>query len=68
MKQGEKEQMTIEELPLIMQADHIAALLDISRQGAYELMKQKGFPVIKVGRLKRVNRDAFFKWMENQNN
>lgn len=64
----EKRMQTTENLPLILQAEDIASILGISRNGAYELMKQKGFPVIQVGRLKRVNRDAFFKWMENQNN
>jgi hypothetical protein len=29
-------------------------------------MEQKGFPLIRIGRLKRVNRDAFFKWLEQQ--
>ena len=57
---------TMESLPLILQAEDIASILGISKNGAYELMKQKGFPVIQVGRLKRVNRDAFFKWMEQQ--
>ena len=59
---------TAENLPLILQAEDIAQILGISKNGAYELMKQTGFPVIQVGRLKRVNRDAFFRWMEQQNN
>jgi excisionase family DNA binding protein len=57
---------TTEDLPIILNAEDIAEVLGISKLSAYELMKQKGFPVIKIGRLKRVNRDAFFRWMENQ--
>jgi excisionase family DNA binding protein len=59
---------TPHDFPIVLNAEDIAAILGISRQGAYELMKQKGFPCVKIGRLKRVNRDAFFKWMETQNN
>lgn len=57
---------TSADYPIILNVEDIASILDISRQGAYELMKQKGFPCIKIGRLKRVNRDAFFHWLENQ--
>jgi excisionase family DNA binding protein len=57
---------TTEDLPIILNVEDIAEVLGISKQSAYELMKQKGFPVIKIGRLKRVNRDAFSRWMENQ--
>lgn len=53
---------SIHELPLIMTADDVAEVLHISKQGAYELFKQKDFPVKKVGRLKRVNRDEFIEW------
>ncbi|MGM9923364.1 MAG: helix-turn-helix domain-containing protein [Bacillus sp. (in: firmicutes)] len=60
--------MEIQQLPIIMKAEDVAEVLDISKHGAYALMKQKGFPCITVGRLKRVNREAFFKWMEEQNN
>ena len=57
----------IEDLPLVLNADDIAEILGISRISAYELMKETGFPVVRIGkRLKRVNRDSFFKWMEEQ--
>lgn len=54
--------MDIQDLPLIMTAEDVAKALGISKQGAYELFKEKGFPVKKVGRLKRVNRDSFIEW------
>ena len=57
---------TINDLPIILEAEHIAQVLGISKHSAYELMKRKGFPVLKIGRLKRVNRDAFFRWMEEE--
>jgi excisionase family DNA binding protein len=56
----------IEDYPLILTAEHIAEIMGISKRVAYELMEYKGFPLIRVGRLKRVNREAFFKWLEEQ--
>ena len=52
----------IDELPLIMRAEHVAKALNISKNGAYELFKQTDFPTITIGRQKRVNRDAFIEW------
>jgi len=57
-----------QDYPLILTADDIANILMINKNKAYELMKQKGFPTITMGRLKRVNRDSFFKWIEEQQN
>ena len=54
--------MDINELPLIMTAEHVAKVLGISKLSAYELFKTTGFPGKTVGRLKRVNRDAFIEW------
>lgn len=57
---------TVQDYPLILTADHIAEILGVSKRIAYEVMEHKGFPLVRVGRLKRVNRDAFFKWIENK--
>ncbi len=56
------------EYPLILTVDHISEIMGVSKRIAYELMEQKGFPLIRVGRLKRVNREAFFGWLEKQAN
>lgn len=66
MVNQEKTIKNIQDLPFVMKAEDIAAVLDISKHSAYELMKVKGFPVFKAGRLKRVNRDLFVKWIEEQ--
>ncbi len=58
---------TLQDYPLVLQVDHIAEILGVSKRVAYEVMERKGFPLVRVGRLKRVNRDAFFKWLESQN-
>jgi excisionase family DNA binding protein len=59
---------TKEQYPLVMTAKHVSEILGCSLRVAYEVMEQKGFPLIRVGRHKKVNRDAFFRWMESQAN
>ncbi|WP_449623175.1 helix-turn-helix domain-containing protein [Robertmurraya sp. Marseille-Q9965] len=40
--------------------------LKISKPSAYELMNQNDFPLIKIGRCKRVLKDDFFEWLANE--
>ena len=49
-----------EELPLFLNAQMVAKLLGISPSSSYELMHEKGFPVLRVG-----NR-LFRQWVEEQ--
>lgn len=56
----------IEDFPLILDAKNIADTLGISLRGAYYLMDDTSFPLLKLGRCKRVNRDDFFNWLEQQ--
>ena len=53
-----------EELPIVMGAEELAAVLQISRAGAYQLMNSEGFPVIRIGKRMLVPRERFFEWME----
>jgi excisionase family DNA binding protein len=59
---------TSTDYPLILTADHIAEIMGVSRRIAYEMMEYKGFPLVRIGRLKRVNRDSFFYWLETRAN
>jgi excisionase family DNA binding protein len=52
------------ELPLVLKADDIQRLLGLSRVRTYQLLHQRGFPVVRIGRCLRVPRDAFFRWLE----
>lgn len=52
-----------EDYPLILTAKEISEILQISKPTAYQLMEVSNFPVIKVGRCKRVLRDRFFEWL-----
>lgn len=55
-----------DQLPLTMNADHLANALGISRAGAYELIHTKGFPVIKLGKRLLIPKDKFIEWFEQQ--
>lgn len=57
---------TKEDYPLVLKASHLAVILDITAPTAYKLMKEETFPTIVFGRCKRVFRDEFFKWLEEQ--
>jgi hypothetical protein len=49
--------------PIVLTAEHIRDVMKVSKRVAYEIMERKDFPLVRIGRLKRVNRDAFFDWL-----
>lgn len=53
-----------DELPLFLNAETTAKLLGISISGMYELMHEKGFPVLKIGSRLIVPRDKLLAWVE----
>ena len=48
----------------ILNAETTAKLLGISISGMYELMHEKGFPVLKIGTRLVVPREKFREWVE----
>ena len=44
----------------------MAAVLGISRAGAYELLRSDGFPVLKIGNRIVIPKDKFLHWIEKQ--
>lgn len=54
----------LEDLPLFLTPPQIAEILQIGRSSAYELVRSKGFPAVKIGRSVRVYREAFVRWMQ----
>lgn len=54
------------DLPPVLTASDIQAYLQISKGKAYELFKKPGFPTIFIGGNKRVNKDEFLNWVEEQ--
>ena len=53
-----------DELPLFLNAETVAKLLGISPSSGYELMHQKGFPVLRIGNRMVVPKEKFRKWAE----
>ncbi len=55
-----------DDLPLTLTAPEVGEVLGISRAGAYELVRSKGFPHIKIGKRILVPRDKFLAWIDEQ--
>ncbi|MCM3160809.1 helix-turn-helix domain-containing protein [Metabacillus litoralis] len=55
---------TKDNYPFILTAKDISEILKISKPTAYEIMSQPDFPIIKIGRCKRVLRDEFIQWLK----
>lgn len=55
-----------DELPLFLNAKTVAEVLGIAPSSAYELMHEKGFPVLKVGNRLLVEKDKFREWIQQR--
>lgn len=53
-----------DELPLMLSVTEVAAVLGISRAGAYELVHGNEFPALKIGSRIVVPRDKFLAWID----
>ena len=53
-----------DELPLFLNAETVAKLLGISPSSGYELMHEKGFPVLKIGSRLVVPKEKFREWVK----
>ena len=57
---------TYDELPLFFNAETVANVLGIAMSSAYELMKEKGFPALRVGNRLIVPKEKFIAWVEKK--
>ena len=57
---------TYEELPLFLNAETVANVLGIAMSSAYELMKEQGFPSLRIGNRLIVPKEKFMAWVEQQ--
>ena len=55
---------SLDELPMFLNAEDISEALGIAISTTYELMKQKGFPSLKIGRRYVVEREKFTQWVQ----
>lgn len=54
------------DLPLMLSVPEVGEVLGISRAGAYELVRSKGFPKVKIGNRIVIPKDRFIQWIEVQ--
>ena len=54
------------QLPVALNAELVAAMLGISRAGAYNLMRSEGFLTLYVGKRMIVPKDRLLAWMDRQ--
>ena len=58
------EYKSYEELPLFLNAATVAKVMGIAPSSAYELMHEKGFPILKSRNRLLVPKAQFIKWVE----
>ena len=56
--------MSYDELPLFLNAEMVAKALGVSPSTGYELMHEKGFPVLRIGSRMVVPKEKFREWVE----
>ena len=52
--------------PMTLTVEDLQRELHISRNTAYELTERKGFPVIRIGKRKLINRAKLQEWLDGQ--
>ena len=57
-----------DELPLMLNAENVKDILGISISSAYELMKEMGFPSVRIGNRIVVPKEEFKAWISAQVN
>ena len=55
---------SFDELPLMLNVVQVAAVLGISRAGAYELVHSEGFPALKIGSRIVVSKEKLREWID----
>ena len=55
-----------DDLPLTLTAQEVGEALGISRAAAYELVRSKGFPHMRIGTRILVPKNKFIQWIEDQ--
>jgi hypothetical protein len=55
---------TKEQYPSVLDAKHIQHILGIGERQTYELLNSGQFHIVSVGRMIKVSKDIFLKWLE----
>ena len=62
----EKQFKTYDDLPLMLSVQDVSAVLGISRDGTYELVKSEGFPAMNIGNRIIVPKEEFILWIKQK--
>ena len=62
----ENKYKSYDDLPLMLSVPEVAEVLGISRAGAYELARSKGFPSLKIGSRIVIPKDKLIEWIDEQ--
>lgn len=57
---------SLDQLPVSLSAPEVAQFLGISRAGAYNLLRSKGFPTLHIGKRMIVPKDKLLAWLDKQ--
>ena len=55
---------TYDDLPLFLNAEMVAKVLGVSPSSGYELMRETGFPVLRIGNRRVVPKEQFIQWVK----
>lgn len=53
-----------DDLPMVLTPADIAAILNVSRNTAYQFIHTKDFPAFRLGKQYRVSKSKFLAWLE----
>ena len=56
---------SFDDLPLMLTVIDVAEVLGISRTGAYELVRQEGFPALNIGKRIVIPKEEFVRWIRD---
>lgn len=56
--------MSRDDFPEVMTVADIQKFLNISKNTVYDLIKRQEFPVIRMGRIMRINKTKFLEWFD----
>ncbi|GIN93150.1 hypothetical protein J22TS1_42010 [Siminovitchia terrae] len=56
----------VKELPEALEPKHIQQILGIGGRQTYELLDDAPFHVVRVGRLYKISKKAFFEWFDGE--
>ena len=57
---------SFDDLPVVLNAEHLAAALCVSKANAYRLLRSADFPTLQIGRRLLVTRDSLLEWIKKQ--